>query len=306
MLTCRSPKQVLVYAWQMADFILPNYRSVFSRHDFTLPQLFACLVLREHQRTSYRDTEVLLRDCPEWQQAIGLEKAPDHATLCRAFHLLLTPKHVHRMLDLLAHWAGVSGLLGQTLAIDATYCDVHYRSRHYEQRCRQHASHDKQEGNARRAQSTKKTPKLVFGADTASHLILAAAGHTGMGSDCARFVPLLEQARGRRTLKRVLADSGFDSEANHEGAREALGIESWIKADSGRPGAGPPEGRWRRKMKQKLEGSQSGKPYGQRAQAETVVSMVKRNLGDAMRAKSSEARENEQLLRVITHNVMIL
>src|SRR4029453_1081777 len=110
MLTCRSPKQVLVYAWQMADFILPNYRSRFSRHDFTLPQLFACLVLREHQRKSYRDTELLLSDCPDWQQAIGLEKAPDHNTLCRAFHLLLTQKHVHRMLDLLAHWAGVAGL----------------------------------------------------------------------------------------------------------------------------------------------------------------------------------------------------
>src|SRR5512133_2488102 len=100
MLTCRSPKQVLLYAYQMADLILPNYSSRFSRHDFTLAQLFACLVLREQQRKSYRDTEALLKDAPEWYQAIGMAKAPDHATLCRAFHLLVTPKHVHRMLDL--------------------------------------------------------------------------------------------------------------------------------------------------------------------------------------------------------------
>ena len=34
-------------------------------------------------------------------------------------------------------------------------------------------------------------------------------------------------------------------------------------------------------MTTQLEDPQSGKPYGQRAQAETVMSMLKRNLGDA-------------------------
>jgi hypothetical protein len=53
-------------------------------------------------------------------------------------------------------------------------------------------------------------------------------------------------------------------------------------------------------------GSQAGKPYGQRPQAETVMSMMKRNLGDAMRAKSKGARQQEQLLRVLTHDLMIL
>lgn len=306
MLTSRSPKQVLIYAWQMAEFILPEYRSVFSRHDFTLPQLFACLVLREHQRKSYRDAETLLKDCPDWYQAIGLDKAPDHSTLCRAFAALLSDKQVQRMLDLLAHWAGTSGLLGQTVALDGTYYDTHHRSRHYEQRCRQYASHDKQEGNARRSASTQKTPRLVLGVDTASHLILAVSAHTGMGSDCPFFTPLLDQARGRRQPQRVLADAGFDSEANHEFSRDQLGIESLIKADSGRPGEGPPQGRYRRKMKQQLQGSQAGRPYGQRAQVETVMSMLKRNLGDAMRARTDPAREREHLLRAITHNVMIL
>lgn len=306
MLTCRSPKQVLIYAWQMADFVLPNYSSRFSRHDFTLPQLFACLVLREHQHQGYRDAEALLQDSPQWCRAIGMSKAPDHSTLCRAFAALTSDRNIQRMLDLLAHWAGISGLLGQTLAIDGTHCDVHYRSRHYEQRCRQHASHNQAEADARRSASTHQTPKLVLAVDTASHVILAASAHTGMGSDSQRFVPLLEQAHSRRKLRRVLGDSDFGSEANHQFSRKQLGIQSLIKADAGRPGEGPPQGRYRRKMKQQLQGSQAGRPYGQRAQAETTMSMMKRNLSDAMRARSPQKREREHLLRVITHDVMIL
>ena len=34
--------------------------------------------------------------------------------------------------------------------------------------------------------------------------------------------------------------------------------------------------------------------------------MMKRNLGDALRARSAQGRAMEQLLRVITHNVMLL
>jgi hypothetical protein len=35
-------------AHALATACLPQYGDRFSRHDFTLPQLFACLVVREH------------------------------------------------------------------------------------------------------------------------------------------------------------------------------------------------------------------------------------------------------------------
>jgi hypothetical protein len=64
--------------------VLPKYFSAFSRHDgFTKPQLFACLVLREHQKKSYRGIEALLVDSPSWLADIGLPRAPDHNTLAR-------------------------------------------------------------------------------------------------------------------------------------------------------------------------------------------------------------------------------
>jgi len=55
-------------------------------------------------------------------------------------------------------------------------------------------------------------------------------------------------------------------------------------------------------MKKQLKGSQRGKKYGQRAQVETVNSMMKRNLGDALRSRSPKARKAEQWLRIITQS----
>src|SRR5256885_7435362 len=88
MLTCKSPRKVMLVALELAKTSLPTYSNEFSRHDFTLPQLFACLVLREHQKKSYRGVEALLKDSPQWCQAIGLDGGrppPDHSTLSRAF-----------------------------------------------------------------------------------------------------------------------------------------------------------------------------------------------------------------------------
>jgi transposase len=44
---------------------------------------------------------------------------------------------------------------------------------------------------------------------------------------------------------------------------------------------------------------------GQRAQSETVNSMMKRNLGDALRSILDDRREQEMLLRSLTHNLLL-
>jgi hypothetical protein len=80
--TSRSPWKVLRDAHEFASRVWPAvYSHLCSRHDFTLPQLFACLVLREQLKLSYRKAEVLLRDTPNWLTTIGLTRAPDHNTL---------------------------------------------------------------------------------------------------------------------------------------------------------------------------------------------------------------------------------
>ena len=54
MITSKSPRKVLKLAHELATRVLPAHASHFSRKDFTQAQLFACLVLREHQKTIRR------------------------------------------------------------------------------------------------------------------------------------------------------------------------------------------------------------------------------------------------------------
>jgi hypothetical protein len=295
------------FAYELARRCLPRYSYKFSRHDYTLPQLFACLVVREHQRKSYRGVEALLQDSRHWCRAIGMKRVPDHNTLCRAFHALLSSSRAARLIDRLTGWMALLGALGETCAIDSTLYDTHHRSRHYEQRCRHLSSRVKKTANARRSRSARRTPKLSLSVDTASHVILAACSRCGMGSDARDWIPLLRESKRRVPgLRTALGDAGYDSHENHRVSRCELDVRSWIKSGAGRPSDKPPVLRYRRLMRKKLSGSQKGKPYGQRAQAETVNSMMKRNLGDHLRARTPEGRKKEQMLRAITHDLMIL
>jgi hypothetical protein len=304
------------FAYELARQCLPSYSCKFSRHDYTLAQLFACLVVREHQKQTYRGIEALLQDAPHWCKQIGMRRVPDHNTLWRAFHALLRESRTQRLMDRVIRWMKLIDVLGQTCVIDSTLYQTHYRSRHYEQRCRHYASRGKTNpiANQRRSRSVRRTPKLVLCVDTRSHVILAAEARTGQGADAPHWEPLLRASKERvATLRVALGDAGFDSHENHHLARSALKMRSWIKArvGTGRPSFyskadKPPTSRYRRLMHKKLSGSQRGKPYGQRSQAETVNSMMKRNLGDHLRARTPEGRRKEQMLRVITHNLMLL
>jgi hypothetical protein len=100
----------------------------------------------------------------------------------------------------------------------------------------------------------------------------------------------------------ALATRFYDSEGAHVYARDELGIRSIIPSQAGRPTIRPPTGRWRRVMAQRFD----HQTYGQRWQVETVASMLKRNLGSALRARTYCSQCREMLLRALTHNIMTL
>jgi hypothetical protein len=305
---------VLIAAYELAKLSLPDYSSKFSRKDFTLPQLFACLVLREHQKKSYAGTEALLEDCPNWRADIGLARTPDSNTLWRAFQHLVQPGGIHRMLDQMAAQAKRRGLIRgrlKPLALDSTMFESRHVSRHFEKRQKQTARQNRtktaqNQANRRRRAVHKRLPKLSLAVASASHLILAARATTGSGGDQPFFQPLLREAHRRAKFRKAVADSGFDSEANHRLARLDLGVRSLIPPNAGRPTSKPASTRFRRLMQQRFGRKADQKCYGQRWQAETVNSMLKRNLGSALRARTPRRRSKELLLRVVTHNLMIL
>ena len=109
-------------------------------------------------------------------------------------------------------------------------------------------------------------------------------------------------------MRCVVADAGYDSEANHRIARREMAVRSFIPPRSGRPTAKPPppDQPLRRRMYQRFKRDADRCIYGQCWQSETVNSMVKRNLGSAMRARTAVRRRHELLLRVPAHNIMLL
>ena len=310
-------------AYHLARQSLPTYSSKFSRKDFTLPQLFACLAAKEFTRSSYRAAEALLRDCENWCRDVGLRRVPDHNTLCRAAALLLARCNVGRLLDAVARWAAQARILGlsrhtKPLAVDSTYFESRHVSRHYERRCEQTRKRmkakDAEKGRkTSRSDTVRSMPKLALGVATACHLALSAWAGTGMGADHPQFEPVVFDA-WRRVPNRtfgVAADAGYDSEANHRLARHDMGLRSLIPPDHGRPPndpSQPPGGRWRRRMKNLLRTRRSRRRcgYTQRWQSETVNSMIKRNLGSELAGKTADSRERDMLLKVLTHDLMVL
>ena len=160
--------------------------------------------------------------------------------------------------------------------------------------------------NRSRRRVIKRLPKLSLAIATACHLILGARATTGGGGDQKIFEPLLLAAYARATVKITVADAGYDSEANHTIARQDLGIRSIIPPNAGRPSSKPPTTPHRRNMRNRFKRKADKKHYGKRWQVETVNSMLKRNLGSALRAKTAKRRSMELLLRVVTHNIMII
>lgn len=308
-------------AYRLACQSLPDYSSKFSRKDFTLAQLFACLVVKEHLQRSYRQAEALLADSPTWLRDIGLRRAPDHNTLQRAAALLLRKYPVERLLDTVARWAATARLLGlstRPLALDSTTYESHHVSRHYERRChdtrrRLRAKERAQKGRkSTRSDTVQRLPKLAVAVASGSHLALALWTGTGGGADQPHYRPLLTAVRRRVAHRRfkVACDAGYDSEPNHCWTREQLGLVSLIPPESGRPrqDGGPPGGRWRRHMQRLLSTRESRRRCGYTArwQSETVHSMMKRNLSSALRGRNAWSRRRDMALKVITHDLMIL
>jgi Transposase DDE domain len=112
------------------------------------------------------------------------------------------------------------------------------------------------------------------------------------------------------TWDRVLADAAFDSETHHRLAREELGIRSSVIPINPRGYDGAPNGTYRSQMprhfRPRKKGSRHKRVYGQRWQVESAFSRHKRRLGSALFGRSDDSRTRECLLRVLTHNLMLL
>ncbi len=70
-------------AMDVAMAILPTYRSRFSKHQFTQPQLLAILCLMRYEDWTFREAEVRLREHAELRAVLRLSSVPDYSTVYR-------------------------------------------------------------------------------------------------------------------------------------------------------------------------------------------------------------------------------
>jgi hypothetical protein len=299
MKTSKSTLTVAKMAFRAARESLPDHRHIKSPKKFTQPQLLACLVIKEFLRLDYRGMHMLLKEWSDLRAVLDLTKVPHYTTLCAADKRLLGKAKADAMLDAVLKHCRKAKLLSRRTrqaAIDSTGLESRHVSAYYTQRCKRHEGHYKH-----------RYPKLSAICDTANHLILGVVIDRGPQVDAVEAKQTLHETLNHQPLGSLLGDAGYESEGFHRLCRDRNGIRSIIPTTQrGRPRKdGQPlavRGRYRRLMKQRFP----KKTYGQRWQIETVFSMLERNLGSALRARSYHSQNREIRLRVLAHNLGIL
>jgi hypothetical protein len=149
-------------------------------------------------------------------------------------------------------------------------------------------------------------PKLTIVCDLNTHIWLSAFICMGPCQDSPQLPPAVEQAVEHQPIDELLGDKGYDAEHNHRLCREQFGIPSTLikvrrksRLSATRSWPVTP---YRREMKHRIRHSD----FGQRWQIESSFSRHKRLLGPALRARSWLMQQWECLLRVLTHNLLIL
>jgi hypothetical protein len=296
--TSKSPLKVLLMAYQVGQATLRPYTHRFSPRKFTQPQLFAALVLKEFLQFDYRKLSQFFLDAAEFRTAIGLRKVPHFTTFQKASRRLLACPRARRLLGKTIHIAVQRRRIRRRVALaalDGTGLESHHASTYY---VRRRAA----DGKTWQKTVYARFPKAGILCDCLSHFILAVIPGRGPRPDIKHFRAALDQALGIVRIDVLTADAGYDSEGAHVYARQQRGVRTLIPPSAGRPTEKLPSGYWRRKMAACLRHSR----YGQRWQVETVVSMLKRLLGAALRARKYWSQCREIFLRALTLNIMIL
>ena len=176
-------------------------------------------------------------------------------------------------------------------SIDATGLETSFASRYFVRRSTSKDYH------------CRRFPKLTFLVEHTTHLILGIHINRGPCHDSPQFAPTVRMGARNVALDTLLADSGYDGEANHVLARQRLGMRSTVIALNRRnTGRRWPKTKYRRQMKKRF----FRRLYRQRNHAESFISQHKRRLLPTLRAKKPLTQRHEIRRRVLTHNLMIL
>ena len=276
-------------AMDVATAILPTYRSRFSKHQCTQPQLLAVLCLMRYEDWTFREAQVRLREHAELRAVLRLSSVPDYTTVYRFLR--------RRPDDTIESALGESvrrlrrssrrGRRQACVAVDGTGLAQHAVSTYFIRRIEQHA------GGKTRYQHFLKW-LIVVAVDR--QIILAQRARQGPWCDTRALPGLVDAARRTRPIGMVLADAEFDSEAHHRHVRGTLGAHSVIPPN---PRRAIPEGEFRYQMHRAFP----RQLYGPRAKIETVFSVIKRKLSAKAPGRSLLIQMRQALLLGLAFNL---
>lgn len=298
MKTSKSPNAVAFIAYVTAKRTLPPYLHLKSPKKFTQHQLVACLVLKEFFTTDYRGIEEILSDSSDLRKILELSEVPHYTTFQKAAHRLTAKNTLDKLIKEILTMAIKTRIMKKHVslsAIDSTGLESHHISAYFVKR--------KAKGRECYQMTTyTRYPKVGIVVDSDTHLVLAGVPERGPYPDVVHFEKAVTEAEKNVHSKTLTADAGYDSEKSHTFAREKYNIRTIIPPKVGRRTDKLPSGKWRKIMATRFNKIL----YGQRWQVETVNSMLKRNLGSFLRARSYWAQCREMMLRLFVHNVMIV
>ena len=274
-------------ALAIATRVLPLYRSKYSKHTFTQPQLLAILCLMRYEDWTFRETEVRLREHSELRMALGLKQTPDYTTFYRFMRRLNIERIQTALQEAALQTMKDKPAKRAVFAVDATGLAPGAISTFFINRKR-----DRGEGLPWRYWL-----KWVVVVETKHQLLLAQIAKRGPYNDCALLRPLLDIAHQVMPASLVLADAEFDSERNHKHIREIHHMRSIIPAKRGKK-------TWQLKgVRAQMKSSFPAKQYSQRNLIETVFSVVKRKLSTRAPGRSLATQAIQALILGLAYNL---
>lgn len=278
-------------ALEVAEAVLPDYRTKFSKHTFTQPQLLAVLCLMRYEDWTLRKTEVRLAEHGELRSALGLGKAPDHTTLYRFLRrfderaLVAALNETIRCLPKPDHYEQEPAAI---VAVDATGLAPGAISTFYVRRTNNRGGEP---------MLWRRGLKWLVVVDTDRQMVLAQEACSGPYNGSAMLRPLVDAAHEVTPLGVVLADAEFDSEHNHRHVHERLAAASVIPAKRGKA-------TWHvQGYRAKMRVAFPRQLYRRRALVESVFSAVKRKLSARAPGRSLQMQRRQALLLGLAYNL---
>jgi hypothetical protein len=273
--------------------VVPPRLSKHAGPTYPPASLLAALLLKEHLRLTYRAAEDLLRLSDRLRRLFGLRVVPDHSTLWWFGRRHLGPDAIAAVMRETVERAAGRLRGPRLVALDSTGLWLSHASRYFEWR-------------ARRGRRQRGWLKWAMAMWVGPQLLLAQRVRPGPSGDFGDLVPLASAAHAVLPFERLVADAGYDSEANHRFCREELGVDSLIPAKKRRSVRVVATTPYRQEMVRRL-----GEPgderdrgaYRQRWKAETVMSVAKRRWGEALSARADTTQEAQALLRGVVYNL---